>query len=81
MARPEGSTSLDDPLEKGPLDAPHNASEKDLKRVRQVNRNLLIREHYPSLRDQHGRDEAFRLLSQRFSCSTATVRKVVYGER
>jgi hypothetical protein len=81
MAKPKGSTRLDDPLENGPLDAPEGASDQDLKRVRQVNRNLLIREHYPGLRDKHGRDEAFQLLSERFSCSRATVRKVVYRER
>jgi hypothetical protein len=81
MSRPEGSTRLDDERVKGPLPVPEKASEKDAQRIQQVNRNVVIRRSYPELRDKHGRDKAFRLLSEQFSCSEATVRKVVYGER
>jgi len=64
---------------------PEDATEGDVRRVREtariVRRNVRIRRQYPGLRDEHGRDEAFRRLAEKYCCSAATVRKVVYGER
>ena len=64
---------------------PEDASERDERRVRQAaeraKRNAEIREAYPTLRDEHGRDEALEILAERHACSPATVREVLYGRR
>ena len=63
------------------LDIPDEASEQDAKRIRQVNRNLQIRDDYPELRDQHGRQRAWEILGERYGVSPSTARLVVYRQR
>ena len=63
------------------LDIPDEASEKDARRIRQVNRNLQIRGDYPSLREQHGRRKAWKILGERYNVSPSTARLIVYGQR
>jgi len=63
------------------LDIPDEASEQDARRIKQVNRNLRIREEYPSLRDKHGRQRAWEILGDRYSVSSSTARLIVYRQR
>jgi len=62
---------------------PEDATDDDVRRVREtariVRRNVRIRRQYPGLRDEHGRDKAFRRLAEQHCCSVSTVREVVYG--
>jgi hypothetical protein len=62
---------------------PEDATEGDVRRVKEtariVRRNVRIRRQYPELRDEVGRDEAFRRLARKHCCSVSTVREVVYG--
>ena len=81
MARNEGSTRLDDDRMRGPITPPKEASDKDRQRIRQVNRNVLIRRAYPDLRDEHDRQEAWEILAERHNVSPSTVRLIVYGQR
>ena len=63
------------------LPIPENASEKDRQRIEQVNRNLQIRQAYDDLRDEHGRQAAFRLLGDEHDLQPSTVKAIVYGQR
>lgn len=63
------------------LPVPDELPERDRQRVEHVNRNIRIRSAYPSLRDEHGRDEALQRIAQKEDVSTALVREVVYGRR
>lgn len=82
MARPKGSTRLDDGrVNGGTLPVPAEASEKDRQRIQQVNRNIQIRRAYPDLRDEHGRNEAFRKLARRYNVEPPTVKAIVYEQR
>jgi len=63
------------------LPIPDAASEQDAKRIKHVNRNLQIRRSYPNLRDEHGRDQALQILSDRHDVSPGTARRIVYGQR
>jgi hypothetical protein len=63
------------------LDIPDEASEKDARRIRQVNRNLQIRADYPDLKGEHGRQRAWEILGERYNVSPSTARKVVYHQR
>ena len=60
---------------------PSWAGERDVQRALHIVRNVRIQSEYEQLQDEHGRDEAFKRLSDRFECSTDTVREVVYGRR
>lgn len=77
MSRPEGSTRLDDPVTVQDEDL---LSEQDRRRIDQVRRNARIRHSYPDLRDEHGRDEALQILSERYSVSPSTARLIVYEQ-
>jgi hypothetical protein len=65
------------------FEVPADAPERDLRRVRQevevARRRAQIREAYPDLRDEYGRDEAMRRLKERHDCSRREVRFAVYG--
>lgn len=63
------------------LDIPDEASEKDARRIRQVNRNLQIRGDYPALRERHGRRKAWEILGERYNVSPSTARLIVYEQR
>jgi len=62
---------------------PEDATDDDIRRLKEtariIRRNIRIRRQYPDLRDEYGRDEAFRRLKEQHSCSVSTVREVVYG--
>ena len=59
-----------------------DATDDDVRRVREtariVRRNVRIRRQYPELRDEYGRDEAFRRLAEKHHCSIWTVRDILY---
>jgi len=63
------------------LDIPDGASEKDARRIQQVNRNLQIRDDYPALREKHGRRKAWEILGERYGVSPSTARLIVYEQR
>ena len=63
------------------LDIPDEASEKDARRIQQVNRNLQIRGDYPALREKHGRCKAWEILGERYNVSPSTARLIVYEQR
>jgi len=63
------------------LSIPDDASERDAQRIRQVNRNISIRQQYPKLKRRLGWQQAQEKLAERHDCSIHTVRKVLEGRR
>lgn len=66
------------------ISVPADARERDLRRVEQqaevARRNAAINREYPTLRDEHGRRKALRLLAQKHNCSVSTVKHVLYRD-
>ena len=87
MARPEGSTRLDDgriqDAESIRFEVPADAPERDLRRVQQevdtAERNALIKRQYQRLKSECTHQKAFQILADRHNTSTRTVRRVVWG--
>ena len=63
------------------LDIPEGLPAPDRNRMKRVNRNIKIRNVYPSLRDKHGREGALQILAERHGLSPASVREVIYGRQ
>jgi len=63
------------------LPAPEEASERDRQRLDQVRRNVRIRRQYPPLRDEHGREKALQILSDRHDVTPGTARRIIYRQR
>jgi hypothetical protein len=63
------------------INIPDKLPRPDRDRLERVNRNIQIRDAYPQLRDQLGRDKALSVLAERHGLSPASVREVVYGRQ
>jgi len=63
------------------MEIPDDLPTPDRNRMERVNRNIRIRNVYPSLRDEHGRQEALHILAERHGLSPASVREIVYGRQ
>jgi len=65
------------------IEVPANAPDRDLDRVEReaavARRRAKIREDYPDLRDEHGREGAFKVLQERYGESRRTLKRIIYG--
>jgi hypothetical protein len=65
------------------FEVPADAPDRDLERVEReasvARRNAEIRRRYESLRDEHGRMDAYEQLSDAYHVSPRQVRRIVYG--
>lgn len=65
------------------FEVPVDAPDRDLERVEReasvARRNAEIRRRYESLRDEHGRMDAYEQLADTYHVSPRQVRRIVYG--